>query len=838
MATHKRLKIVVFLFVVMALAGFAQEGGNWYQGKPIRDIIFVGLRHVKAVEMEGLVESYRGRIYDDNILWEIQGKLYALEYFETIAPGAVRADEEGSEVILRFTVTERPIVSRVNFDGNKGLRRNELLDVIAIKANDVINQSKIRVDEQAIIGKYLAKGYPDVQVRSETQPGPNSTLILTFYITEGEKISIREFRFEGNSIFSARTLKAQLSLKTKNIIHDGAFQEAKLLADREALAKYYHDRGYIEAVVVDVIRDISKDEKGGNNLILTFRINEGMYYTFGGVTFEGNQIFSTEQLTKLIRSKVGETVNAGRVETDLQRVADLYYENGYIFNTIGREEIRNPDTGVVTYHMPIVERSRAHIENIIIRGNTKTKTEVILREIPLEPGDVFSKAKIMEAMRNLSNLQYFYNVIPDTPPGSEDSLMDLILTVEEQPTMDIQFGLTFSGSADPETFPISGLLKWNDRNLLGTGNQLGVEVNSSIVDSTSVSLSYTHRWIFGLPLSGGFDFTAQYSKRMAEMDSAAPRFHGSETYAFPDGFTSFDEYSNAGKIPSRDFLMDYEQWYLSLGFSTGYRWATEYGNLTLSGGVRMGLIQNTYDNQLYRPFDPILREDNNLWTPKNSFWTSLALDQRDVYFDPSNGYYVSERIGIYGILNQEREHYIRSDTKAEYFRTLVNIPVTDKWSLKSVLGLHTGLSLLLSQPGWGSLPLVEESNKLAVDGMFVGRGWSGEYRNKGLLLWENWAELRFPIVPNILAWDFFLDAAGVESTQGRYMRSFSIENMRFSLGAGVRFTLPQFPFRFSLAKRFKIIDGRVEWQKGAIPIGDPANPTSGIDPVISFAISY
>jgi outer membrane protein insertion porin family len=841
MGIYKRITVFVFLAVLAAYAGFAQEG-EWYQGKPIKDIVFTGLRHVKAAELEGFVESYRGRMFSDAVFWEIQGKLYSLEYFETITPSAVRADAQGSEVIIRFAVTERPIVSRVVFDGNKGVRRSELLDVISIKANDVVNQSRIQMDEQAIISKYLEKGYPDVRVRSDTQAGPNANLLLTFYITEGEKISITEFHFEGNSVFSSRTLRGQLSLRSKNLIHDGAFQEAKLLADRESIARYYHDRGYIDAAVIDVIRDVTKDEKGSNNLVLTFRISEGELYTLGGVTFEGNRIFSTEQLSKLIQSKTGEVVNARRLEQDLQRVADLYFENGYIFNTIGREENKDPVSGVVSYNIPIVERGRAHIENIIVRGNAKTKTNVILREIPLEPGDVFSKTKVMDAMRNLYNTQFFSSVVPDTPQGSEDSLMDLVFTVEEQPTTNIQFGLTFSGSADPESFPISGLIKWEDSNLFGTGNQLGADLNSSVVDSTSVSLNYTHRWIFGLPLSGGFDFTAQYAKRLAALDKAAPTFTGGndETGAYPDGFRSYEEYEAANKLPPNEYLMEYNQWYLSLGFSTGYRWGTFLGNLTLSGGIRAGLTQNTYDNQLYRPFDPILRQNNNSWTPKNSAWTSLSLDQRDIFYDPSRGYYASERFGLYGVFEQELEHYFRSDSRAEYFFTLFNIPVTEKWSFKSVFGIHTGLSFVIKQP-WRDegLPVIGDTSKLAVDGMFTGRGWSGEYRNKGLVLWENWAEVRFPLVPNILAWDFFFDAAGVETTQGQYFQNgnFTIENLRFSFGTGVRFTLPQFPFRFSFAKRFKIEDGVVQWAKGAIPFGDPKDSASGIDPVISFARS-
>jgi len=532
----------------------------------------------------------------------------------------------------------------------------------------------------------------------------------------------------------------------------------------------------------------------------------------------------------------------------LQRIADLYYENGYIFNTIGREERRDPVAGLISYHIPIVERGRAHIENIIIRGNEKTKTHVILREIPLEPGDVFSKTKVMEAWRNLMNLQYFTAVAPETPPGSVDSLMDLVFIVEEQPTTDVQFGVTFSGSADPETFPISGLVKWNDRNFRGSGNQLGAETNFSF-DTMNLTLNYNHRWILGLPLSGGFDFTAQWAKRLAAMNNSAPFFNGDETYAFPDGFASYPEYVYANKLPPQNFLMDYQQWYLSLGFSTGYRWFTPLGNVSLGGGVRTGLILNTYDDAIYRAFDPALREGNNKWTPKNSVWSTLSLDQRDLYYDPSSGYYVYERFGIYGILGEdiEREHFLRNDNKAQYYFTLFDIPVTEKWNFKSVLAFHAGLSFIFKQLGRdvdSFTPTVEDASKLAVDGMFIGRGWSSEYRNKGLALFEGWAELRFPLVTGILAWDFFFDAAGVETIQGYYFgtnnegeKNFTIDNMRFSFGAGLRFTIPQFPFRFSLAKRFKTVDGQFTWEPGSI-FRNKDNPNSGIDPVISFAIAY
>ncbi|MDR1211294.1 MAG: outer membrane protein assembly factor BamA [Spirochaetaceae bacterium] len=827
-----RVRLVVCFFFVSVFSSFAQNAPDWYQGKRIRDIVFEGLKNVKSGDLEAVIENYRGLPFTDDIFWDLQGRLYALEYFDLISPTAVPA-AGGAEVVLRFTVVERPVISRINFVGNSGIRRNELLDVVSLKVNDVVNQLKLRVDEGALRNKYLEKGYPDVRIRSDSQTTGDGSVVVSFYITEGRRVTISGFRFEGNAIFSDRVLRGELSLKRKGLFNDGAFQEAKLIADRAALVQYYRDRGYLDAELIDAVQDIQTDDKGNNTMVITFRLFEGRMYTFTGIEFSGNEIFPTAQLEALVFSQPGKIANARQIESDLQRVADLYYENGYIFNTINRDEERNSETGTVSYTVSIIERGRAYIENIIVRGNKKTRDEVILREIPLEEGDVFSKAKVMDALRNLYNLQYFSMVAPETPPGSVDSLMNLVFTVEEQPTTDIQLGLTFSGSSDPDTVPISGIFKWNDRNFMGYGNMLGAELSVS-PDSQYGTLTYTHRWIFGLPLDGGFDFTLRHSVRSSAMDNYAPFFNGDEDRAFPDGFADYDSYLDANKIPPDEYLMDYTQWSMSLGFSTGYRFSTFLGNLSVGGGLRTGLVLNTYDDDLYRPFDPTLRDHNNQWTPANSFSTSVALDQRDIYYDPSRGYYGVQRVGFYGLLPMEREHYVRTDTKLEWFHTLLNIPITEKYSFKMVFGIHSGMSFILPQ-FFQEKPVIETVNQLSVDGMFVGRGWVNKYRERGNALWENWAEIRMPLVPGILALDGFFDAAVKRDTPYDMFHNLSVEDMLFSLGAGFRFAIPQFPFRFIFAKRFVIKDGRIDWQTGSIwQNGDPG---SGIDFVISFAVS-
>jgi outer membrane protein insertion porin family len=131
--------------------------------------------------------------------------------------------------------------------------------------------------------------------------------------------------------------------------------------------------------------------------------------------------------------------------------------------------------------------------------------------------------------------------------------------------------------------------------------------------------------------------------------------------------------------------------------------------------------------------------------------------------------------------------------------------------------------------------------------MFTGRGWVNERNNRGFALWENWAELRIPIVPGMLALDGFFDIAEVASTPGRIFDFDPIASgdnadgsfagrLRFSFGGGVRFAIPQFPFRFLFAKRFKIKNGQIEWQRGALGY-NPEDPFSGIDFVLSFALS-
>jgi outer membrane protein assembly factor BamA len=91
----------------------SDSAGEWSQGKPIQDIVFEGLHSIKASELDGLMKPFIGVLFNNDVFWEIQGRLYALEYFVTITPSAVPADPTGSALILRFRVAERTVESNL-----------------------------------------------------------------------------------------------------------------------------------------------------------------------------------------------------------------------------------------------------------------------------------------------------------------------------------------------------------------------------------------------------------------------------------------------------------------------------------------------------------------------------------------------------------------------------------------------------------------------------------------------------------------------------------------------------------------------------------------------------
>lgn len=821
----RRAVILAVLLAGILVPLVAQDAGEWYLDKPIADVVFTGLVNVKAEDLAAVVKPYLGQPFSYDLFERLQNAVVALDWFERLEPIANDPDGTATKVTIEFQVTERPAASAVQVTGNAQVRSADILEKVLVKAGDLVSASKLRTDEEAIRLLYLDKGYADVAVSSRTEAAdaPGSVKVI-FTVVEGTQTKIREVRFSGNVWASESTLRSKMDTKPPSLFDSGVFQASKLEADKQKIVEYYTDHGFLDARV-ERIEKTAESVDGKNELVITVYVAEGSQWTYTGMSFEGNKVFPTEQLAALVTQRPGRAVSRQKVLDDYQRVVDLYTENGYIFNQIDRSELRDETAKTVAYVVRIVEYDKAHIEKIVFKGNTKTSETVLRRELPIVEGDVFNRTKIIEGYRALYNLQYFSNVTLDTPTGSAPGLIDLVFTVEESSTADINFGVMFSGG----DFPISGTVKWNERNFRGMGQTFGVNAEVSL-GKQMLSLNFYEPWMLGVRWSMGASLSVDHSTVTGVLqDLLSPVFPDGAERPAPDPYATEADYLDAlsrGETIPKQYLMSYDSFEISLGFNTGYRMQTDAGMLGVRGGLSSRLRYVDYDPLLNRPFEQSVRDNRGQFRIIDRLSPTIYLDGRDYFLNPSNGWYLSQGFGYTGGLLFGSRHYIRTDTVAEGFLKLFSLPVFEGWDWSIIVAAHTGLSLILPQfyydpdrPSgkpwdWGTV--TDSTDLLYIDGMTVGRGWRQMY---GGALWDNKIELRTPIARDVLTGVLFFDAAALLPAYTD-VAAMTLQDFRFSFGAGLRFTIPQFPIRLYLGKAFQVDEaGRVVWKDGDLSLG-------------------
>lgn len=859
----RKLLAAVLLYAVPLSLAAAQSSQPWYVGKPIKNITFSGLVHVTPNDLQGIVDQYIGKDFTDSLFWDLQSKLYALDYFQSFTPNAEAGDPEKTSVIINFQVVERPIVSEIKIIGNSHIRTSDILNVVTLKKDSIINKTKLRNDSDAIVNLYQEKGYPDAKVNASIDENDAAkTAVVTFTVNEGNQTKVSKLLFEGNHFASDSTLRRLLKTKTASLFNSGIYQESNLAQDKQNIIDYYQNHGFEDVQVPDITKS-TEPEKGTTNtlLTLTYHIKEGPQYTYGGTTFHGNTLFTTQQLSAQIPLQTGDILDKSKLNLGFGRIHDLYLNDGYIFNTFDTQEHKDTQTNVISYTMNITELGRAHVEDIIIKGNKKTKDFVIRREIPIQVGDVFSKEKVIEGLRNLYNTQFFSSVTPETQVGSVPGLMDLIFNVEEAKTTNINFGLSVSGAQTG--FPILGFVQLADQNFLGLGQQISI---GSQVSQTlqSVTLGWANKWTFGRRWSNSLNLSFQHVLQQDQPQDILPPIFGNQSYAVPDPYTGQYVFSqnttyggtqySAGQpfpgtatasdistynlitdytyaqsqgqsIPAA-YLMSYDEYDLSLAWSTGYSWHTRYGIFSAGTGLNETLSYIHYDSSKYRPFNPTVRQNLDTWLPITQVPLQFSWDTRDIAYDPSNGFYVKQAFLYTGGILPSSRQYIESTSRFDFYKTLFSIPVTENWSFKTVFDVRTQLSLVFPQFGQ-SQPIATTSDLLYIDGISIARGW--DRRTNGAALWDNWIELRIPIVQQYLWWNFYLSGT-VMYPQTSQIEHMKLSDFLFSTGGGFQLAIPGLPIGLYLALPFQDLNGQLYSPPGNTGLG-------GLSLVISFNTS-
>ncbi len=784
----RRRLLSIFLILFIAAGVFAQnEDSDWFWGHTISKVEFEGLKTIKKSELTGVTGSYIGQSFTEEVYADILDRLYALDFFEDIEPYA-NHDKDPDKILLVFKVTEYPSVLKIEFSGNQKIRNGELRELIKSKNNEIYNENRFLSDERIIREHYIEKGYTDSYVTHEVSYEPDG-VIVTFNIIEGKNTVISEIHMSGNTIVSERVLKGKISLKEIGFLKDGAFKSSSLEQDKKKIISYYNERGYIDANILDVkIVSTENEEKQRIDLTITFIIQEGAQYTYAGLAITGNQIFSTERLAACMKLKEGSIFNAIKFEEGISEITNVYYESGYMSNGFYPVPEKDTDRKEISYNLVIEERARSHVENVLVKGNNKTKDYVITREIPIEAGDVFSRDKVISGMRNLYNLQYFSNIVPDVTQGTEENLIDLVFSVEETSTIAMNLGMAFSGVSEANDLPVSLQFTVSNTNLFGEGKSISASLNIA-KKTQSLDFSYSQNWIGNLPIA----------------------FTESLSFSHTNSYSSVMMYQPNGVFDQYNYYLNYEGYSATLGTGLGRRWYPKFAILSLSGGLNNTLTKYKFDEQTYVPVDSGISMFANRIGLMNSLWTSFSLDDRDINYDPSKGWFASQKFTFYGLIPVlEKEFFLSSETKLEGYLTLFDIALNEVNNIKGILAVYTGLTMMFPLRN----SVISDSNKPYIDGMFTGRGWAELYRSadtKGKILWNTQIEFRIPIVPGVVGIDFFHDAVAVKPEVNQLFNELSINDFYFSMGPGIRFLMQQFPLHLLFTWRYQVQDGKVVW---------------------------
>ncbi len=443
----------------------------------VRDIRVEGLQRVEPGTIFASLPFRIGDQYNDEKGSAAIRALFGLGLFKD-----VRLEVSGD--VLVVIVEERPTIADVDFAGSKEFDKDALkkaLREIGLTEGRPYDQSLADRAEQELKRQYINKSLYGAEVVTTVTPIERNRVNLTFTVTEGEPARIKEIRIVGNKAFGESTLRGLFDLDTGGFLSwytkSDRYSRAKLNADLEALRSYYLARGYLEFRIDSTQVAISPNKQ---DITITVNVTEGERYVVSAVRLEGNYLGKEDEFKSLVAITPGQPYNADKVAQTTKAFNDYFGNFGYAFaNVEARPEIDRANNRVAFVLLADPSR-RAYVRRVNIGGNNRTRDEVIRREFRQFESSWYDADKIKLSRDRIDRLGYFKEVNVETSdvPGAPDQV-DLNLTVVEKPTGSLQLGAGFSSA---EKLALSFSIK--QENAFGTGNYLGVEVNTSKYNRT------------------------------------------------------------------------------------------------------------------------------------------------------------------------------------------------------------------------------------------------------------------------------------------------------------------------------------------------------------------
>jgi outer membrane protein insertion porin family len=445
----------------------------------VRDIRLEGLQRVEPGTVFATLPFRIGDTYNDEKGTVAIRSLFALGIFKD-----VRVEINGD--VLVVIVEERPTVANVEFVGAKEFDKEALtksLREIGLADGQPYDKALLDKAEQELKRQYLTRSLYAAEVVTTVTPIERNRVNLTFSVVEGEVAKIKDIRILGNKAFSESTLRGLFDLDTGGVLSwytkSDRYTKAKLNADIETLRSYYLSHGYLEFKVDSNQVSISTDKK---DISITLNITEGERYVVSGVKLSGNFLGKDEQFKSLVTVVPGQEYNADNVAETTKAFVSYFGDFGFAFARV----VVKPEIDRANNRVALVINAdpgqRAYVRRINISGNSRTRDEVIRREFRQFESSWYDGEKLRISRDRVDRLGYFKDVQIDSQeiPGNPDQV-DINLTIVEKPTGNLSLGAGYS-SSDKLTFQFG--IKQD--NIFGTGNYLGVDLNTSKLNRSLV----------------------------------------------------------------------------------------------------------------------------------------------------------------------------------------------------------------------------------------------------------------------------------------------------------------------------------------------------------------
>jgi outer membrane protein insertion porin family len=455
--------------------------------------------------------------------------------------------------IVLYDMEERERVKIVDYQGSKNIDRTKIAEQlkekgIELRLDSFLDENVLHRVDAVLSGMMAEKGFTNAEIKHAVMPvaGGPKLVNVTFTISEGPKLRIRNIEFVGNQAFSDRALarkmkdnKAKKGLIFMTLFRSATYKEDKYEEDAEKVSGFYREQGYVRARVGNPEVRTVRDEKDGKTRWIDLRIpvTEGPRYRVGDFKFEGNTVVKSDNLRPMFKMKEGDWYSEKMVRDGLKKAQEAYGAGGYMEFT-GYPDLNPKNDGLapvptdgnsaqpaaattastsdgsngsgpikptVDVTMRLSEGKQFFVNRISFVGNTTTRDNVIRREMRLVEGSVFNTESLKYSIRRLNQLGYFKQLegndkdMKVDKTAGRDNAVDVTLRVEEQNRNQVTFG---AGVSQYEGF--FGQLSFQTANFLGRGESLTASAQAGS-RSQNYQLAFTEPFLFDRNLTGGVD---------------------------------------------------------------------------------------------------------------------------------------------------------------------------------------------------------------------------------------------------------------------------------------------------------------------------------------------